>query len=93
MEIKPNVTFAIGCYAENSILKLLGFGSQSTIIRDNAREAEYLIFTENEYIQAKLPPLLKHTSNMHVYTDIAELSAVGNSQVPIMGYLPVKTNF
>ena len=31
-EINPNVTFSISCYAEHSILKLLRFGSQSTVI-------------------------------------------------------------
>ena len=32
VEINPNVTFAIACYAEHTILKLLGFESQSTVI-------------------------------------------------------------
>ena len=30
---------------------------------------------------------------MYVYSDIVELSPVGNSQVPIMGFLPIKSNF
>ena len=32
VEINPNVNFAIACYAERSILKLLGFELQSTVI-------------------------------------------------------------
>ena len=32
VEINPNVTFAIVCYAEHSILKLLEFESQSIVI-------------------------------------------------------------
>ena len=30
---------------------------------------------------------------MFVYSDIVELSPVGNSQVPIMGFLPIKSWF
>ena len=30
---------------------------------------------------------------MYVYSDIVELSSVGNSQVPIIGFLPIKSNF
>ena len=30
---------------------------------------------------------------MYVYSDIVELSPVGNIQVPIMGFLPIKRNF
>ena len=30
---------------------------------------------------------------MYVYSDIVELSPVGNSQVPIMGFIPIKNNF
>ena len=30
---------------------------------------------------------------MYVYSDIVEQSPVGNSQVPIMGFFPIKTNF
>ena len=33
VEINLNVNFAIACYAECSILKLLGFKSQSTVIK------------------------------------------------------------
>ena len=29
---------------------------------------------------------------MHVYSDIAELSSIKNSQVPIMGFLPINSN-
>ena len=32
VEINPNVNLSIACYAERSILKLLGFGLQSTAI-------------------------------------------------------------
>ena len=30
---------------------------------------------------------------MYVYSDIVELSLVGNSQVPIISFFPIKSNF
>ena len=36
---------------------------------------------------------LHKISNMYVYSDIVKLSAVGNSQVPSMGFFPIKSNF
>ena len=30
---------------------------------------------------------------MYVYSDIVKLSPVGNSELPIMGFLPIKSNF
>ena len=54
VKINPNVNFAIACYAELSILKLLGFGSQSTVIVTSQKRAvEYMIFNANMYVQAK----------------------------------------
>ena len=56
-EINPNVSFAIACYAERSILKLLGFGKQSTVIETSQKRAvEYMVFGDNMHVQAKLPP-------------------------------------
>ena len=44
LEINSNVTFAIACYAERSILKLLGFGSHSTVIATSQKRAfEYML--------------------------------------------------
>ena len=94
VKIDPNVNFAIACYAERSILKLLRFGSQSTIIETPKKRAvEYMVFNANIYVQAKLPPSIQRISNMYVYLDIFELSPVGNSQVPIMGFLSIKSDF
>ena len=94
VKINPNVNFAIACYADRSILKLLGFGSQSTVIETPQKLAlEYMIFAANISVQAKLPPSIKRISNMYVYSDIVELSPVGNSQVPIMGFLSIKSKF
>ena len=52
-----------------------------------------MVFPTNNKIQAKLPSAIKQISNMYVYSDIIELSPVGNSQVPIMGFFPIKRKF
>ena len=94
VEINPNANFVIACYSERSILMLLGFGSQSTVIETpQKRDVEYMIFNANMYVQANLPPSIHRISNMYVYSNIVELSPVGNSQVSIMGFLPIKNNF
>ena len=57
VEINPNVNFGIACYAERFILKLLLFGSQSTVIETPQKRAvEYIIFNANIYVQTKLLP-------------------------------------
>ena len=69
--INPNVTFKIACYAEHSILKLIGFKSQSTVIETPQKRAvEYMVFGANMYVQAKLLPSIQKISNMYVYLDI-----------------------
>ena len=52
-----------------------------------------MIFDRLKLIQANLPHSIKRLTNMYVYSDIVELSPVGNSQVPIVGFLPIKTKF
>ena len=94
VEINPNVKFAIACYSERSVLQLLGFKSQINVKQTLGKlTIGFMIFEPNTYVQAKFPPSLKRISNMYVYSDIIELSHVGNSQIPIMGFLPITTHF
>ena len=59
VEINPNVTFAITTYAEHSILKLIGFKSQSTVIDTfQMRAVEYMVFGANMNVHANVPPLI-----------------------------------
>ena len=65
VEINPNVTCAIVSYAKRSILKLLGFGSQSTFIETPKKQAvEYMVFSANMYVQEKLPFSIQTISNL-----------------------------
>ena len=94
VKINPTKQFAIACYAEHSILQLLGSGSQSIVQKTpEKRTFEFMIFESNKYIQEKLPPSIKKISNMYVYSDIVEQSPVGNNHLPIMGFYPIKSKF
>ena len=76
------------------MLQLLGFGSQTNVKQTpGKRTIEFMKFEPNTYVQAKFPPSLKRISNMYVYSDIVELPHIGNSQIPIMGFLPITTHF
>ena len=52
-----------------------------------------MIFVQNKFILAELPPLIKRISNMYVYSDIVVLSPISNSQVPIISFHPIRINF
>ena len=94
VEISPNVKFAIACYSERSVLQLFCFRSQTNVKQTlGNRTIEFMIFEPNKYVQAKFPGSLKRISNMYVYSEIVELSHVGNSQIKIMGFLPITTHF
>ena len=38
-------------------------------------------------------PCLKRISNMLVYTDIIDISIGGDTQAPILGFIPIKSHF
>ena len=60
VKIYANVPVAIACYAGNSVLQLLGFGSQSTQLKiQGKRYVEFMIIFQYRTIQANLPPSLK----------------------------------
>ena len=45
VEFTLNVNFAIACYAETSVLQLIGFGSQSSVREiPGKRSFEFIIF-------------------------------------------------
>ena len=57
------------------------------------RTFEFMIFNPNKYVQAKLPPTIKRLFYNYVYSDNVELYHVGNSKVPIMGFLLIISTF
>ena len=44
VEINPKEQFAIACYAERSILQLLGFGSQSIVQKTSGNKLLNLLY-------------------------------------------------
>ena len=52
-----------------------------------------MVFDENERVDALVPPFIKQVTSMWVYTDIIELSAVGDIQAPVLGYVPIQSKF
>ena len=55
VEINLNEQFEISCYAERSILQLLGFRSQSIVQKTpGKRTLEFIIFDSNKYNTSKI---------------------------------------
>ena len=83
VDLTSSVKFAFVCFAECSILQIMGFGKQSRIgsfTTDHKSGYDLIMFNENERMEALLPPLIKQITSMWIYTDIIELSAVGDIQ-------------
>ena len=86
-------TFYILTYTGDSILDLLGFGSQSS----NHCESEtnikisWLKFETGQEVVAAAACNLKPIKSIYCYTNITEFVLVGNTQAPLLGYFPVNT--
>ena len=76
------------------MLQLLGLSKQTTtIVTPNKPTVEYIVFEANRPINADLTPQLKRLSSMFVYSDIVELSLVGDTQAASLGFLPIQSKF
>ena len=94
LDNNSNVQFAIACFSEQSMLQLVGFGSQINVKQTPGKQPiKLIIFEPNTYVQAKLLPSLQQISNMYVYTDIVKLYHVSNSQILIMEFVLITTHF
>ena len=86
--------YAIATFTESSILHILGLGKQTTRVDVPGKPSvEYLVFNVNEQVVSEQPPQLKRVTTMLVYSDIVELSLVGDTQAPILGSLPIQSKF
>ena len=52
-----------------------------------------MVFNESEEILSEQPPQLKRVTSMLVYSNIVELSLVGDTQSPLLGFLPIQSKF
>lgn len=96
----------LACYNKESILKVLGFEKDSktsdTLYRDedmvvdpdlSTPKLNYLHIGSNRRKESKDPPNLKPTKGLFIYSDIIDDVLVGNTQSPLLGYLPVLSKF
>ena len=73
--------YAIVCYTDYSVLQLLGLSKQTTtIVTPGKPTVEYIVFEAARPTRADLTPQLKRLSSMFVYSDIVEMSLVGDTQ-------------
>ena len=69
-------------FVEFLILQIMGFEKQSRIgsfTTDHKLGYNLIVFNENKLETALLPPLIKRITSMWVYTDIIEISVVGDN--------------
>ena len=95
----------LASYKSHSLLRLLGFnksiklnrdfdvGDSTNPARDDRDEVDYLMLNLNKPVEADQSPLVTPISSIFVYTDFIEYVMVGNSQTPLLGYLPVQSTW
>ena len=96
VDLTSSVKFAFVCFAECSICQIMKFGKQSKIgsfTTDHKFGYDLMMVNENERVDVLLPPLIKRITSMWVYTDIIELSAVGDIQELFLKYVPIQSKF
>ena len=94
------VTFAqtsdymIGADSNNSILQLLGLSKQTTPkVIDNKGPMEFIKLEANKPVVSELTSHIKRLTSIFVYSDVVELSLVGDSQSALLGYCPIQSKF
>ena len=76
------------------MLQLLGPSKQTTtIVTPGKPTVEYIVFEATRPTRADLTPQLKRLSTMFVYSDIVELSLIGDTQAASLGFLPIQSKF
>ena len=93
----------LASFKSNFLLRLLGFYKNIKYSRDNnianskypgrlkGDDLEYIMLSVTKPIEADQAPLVTPITSIFVYTDFIEYVMVGNSQAPLLGYLPVQS--
>jgi len=89
VEMNTSEKFALVCFRNKSLLNLLGFSEQTSKVGD----LEYLNFENDTTVYAKKTPIVEPFTVMLVYTDISEHCLVGDTQSPLLGYIPIVSKF
>lgn len=86
--------YVLGVYYKDSILHLLGLSKQTTPVQyKGSTQYEYLKLEPNKVLVSKLNAHIKRLTSIFVYSDIVELSLVGDSQSALLGYCPIQSTF
>ena len=86
--------YAIATFTENSILHIFGLDKQTTRVDVPGKpSAEYMVFNSSDEVESVQSPQLKRVTSMLVYSDIVELSLVGDTQAPLLESLPIQSKF
>ena len=73
---------------------MLGLSKQTTrLVIPGKRKVECILFNANDELKTQMSPELKRITTMLVYSDIVELSLVGDTQAPHLGALHIKSKF
>ena len=95
----------LASYKSNSLLRLLGFikaiklnhdfdnGDLTYPMKDGRDAVEYVMLNASKPVEADQSPLVNPISSIFVYTDFIEYVMVGNTQIPLLGYLPVHSTW
>ena len=95
----------LASYKSNSLLRLLGFnkniklnhnfdnGDLTYPMRNGNNEVEYLMLSATKPVEADQSPLVTPIFSLFGYTDFIEYVMVGNTQTPLLGYLPVQSTY
>ena len=61
--------------------------------RDKGDDVEYIMLSATMPVDGDQELLVTFITNIFVYTDFIEYVIVGNSQTPLLGYLPVQSTW
>ena len=88
MSFVTDKKYALACYTNHSALQLLGLSKQTSTINNAGKPVvEYMSFEPMSSVVSELMPSVKRLTSMLVYSDIVELSLVGDSQSALLGYV------
>jgi len=94
--VNSPVEFTLIGFMRKSLLRLLGF-SDLTIKLGQGQELqhrlEYFTFATNTITFATKIPILEKYAFMMVYSDISDYSLVGDTQAPLLGYIPIASKY
>jgi len=94
--VNSPVKFTLIGFIRKSLLRLLGFSDLTIKLgqgQDLQHRLEYFTFAQNTITFATKVPILEKYTVMMVYSDISDYSLVGDTQAPLLGYIPIESEY